>query len=66
MKKSLRLQEALARLRGNQDFDIFVAELEGYLATMTERLIHADDERLQVAQGMCRAISSLVDTIKGK
>lgn len=64
MKRTPQLADALDRLRPSRDFGVFLAELESYLGTLTERLISADDERLQVAQGMCRAIKSIVDVIK--
>lgn len=66
MKKTPQLMEALVRLQSDPNFRYFVAELESYQAALTERLINADSERLQVAQGMCRAISSVTDIIKGK
>jgi hypothetical protein len=64
MKRTPELQLAVGRLRGTRDFDLFTAALEDHLATLTERLIMTDDERLQVAQGMCRGILSVLDIIK--
>jgi hypothetical protein len=66
VKRTPQLADALDRLRPSRDFGVFLTALEDYLASLTERLISADDERLQVAQGMCRATKSIVDVIKEK
>lgn len=64
MKRTPQLDAALQRLRSTPEFQVYVGALEDYLAGMTERLFNADSSQLAVAQGMCRALKTVLDVSK--